>query len=137
MKIGELAERSGLSTHTLRYYGKCGLLQPSGRSQNNYRHYSDADLSSALFIKRCKQSGFTLEETAALLTIKGAKDEHVCAEAKAITAQKIADISRQMEQLAAMKATLEDLSELCCGGSESAEFCSIIAKLEQQEQVTS
>ena len=39
MKIGELAERTGVSTRLLRYYEEQGLLSPE-RAQNGYRDYS-------------------------------------------------------------------------------------------------
>ena len=99
MKISELATRSGISAHTLRYYEKLGLITPKHRSENNYRDYSQDDLATAQFIKRCKDSGFSLEDTASLLSIKDAKDEHVCAEAKAITLAKVVDIQTKITQL--------------------------------------
>ena len=131
MKISELEMRSGISSHTLRYYEKSGLLKASKRNANNYRVYSKDDLTTALFIKRCKQSGFSLIDTAALLAIKDDKSQHVCAEAKMITASKLVEISAQIEQLKRMRATLSELEKFCCGGQESAEFCSIISALEE------
>lgn len=136
MKISELAKQSGLSAHTLRYYEKLNLIKPQHRTVNNYRDYSQDDLATAQFIKRCKESGFSLNDTASLLGIKDAKDEHVCAEAKAITLAKVLDIKTQITQLQNMEKMLTELAEVCCGGNESAKFCSIIAKLEsaQREQ---
>lgn len=130
MKISDLAKRSGISAHTLRYYEKTGLLSASQRSDSNYRIYSKDDLTTAKFIKRSKECGFSLAETATLLAIKHDKSQHVCAEAKAITSSKLADISQQIEQLKQMQKTLQQLEHYCCGGQESAEFCSIIASLE-------
>ena len=130
MKISELAKRSGISAHTLRYYEKLGLIVPSQRSDNNYREYSADDLATAHFIRRCKESGFSLDDTASLLSIKDAKDEHVCAEAKAITLAKVDDIQNKITQLQRMEKTLSELAHVCCGGNESAKFCSIISKLE-------
>lgn len=132
MKIGDLAERSGISAHTLRYYDKAGLFRASKRSESNYRIYSQDDLTTAKFIKRSKECGFTLAETASLLAIKHNKSEHVCAEAKQITATKINDITHQIAQLKHMQKTLQQLERYCCGGQESAEFCSIISALEQE-----
>lgn len=132
MKIGDLAERSGISAHTLRYYDKAGLFRASKRSESNYRIYSQDDLTTAKFIKRSKECGFTLAETASLLAIKHNKSEHVCAEAKQITATKISDITHQIAQLKHMQKTLQQLERYCCGGQESAEFCSIISALEQE-----
>jgi MerR family Zn(II)-responsive transcriptional regulator of zntA len=131
MKISQLEKLSGISAHTLRYYEKSGLLKASMRNENNYRIYSADDLATAKFIKHSKQCGFTLAETTSLLAIKHDKRQHVCAEAKTITANKLRDISSQIEQLKQMQKTLTQLEKYCCGGQESAEFCSIIAALEE------
>jgi MerR family Zn(II)-responsive transcriptional regulator of zntA len=132
MRISDLAKRSGISAHTLRYYEKTGLLSASQRSESNYRIYSQDDLTTAKFIKRSKECGFSLAETASLLAIKHDKDQHVCAEAKFITSTKIVDITQQIAQLKQMQKTLQKLESYCCGGQESAEFCSIISSLEQE-----
>lgn len=131
MKISALEKQSGISAHTLRYYEKAGLLQASRCSENNYRDYSQDDLTTAKFIKRSKECGFSLADIATLLTIKNDKSQHVCAEAKRITSTKLEHIELQIIQLQQMQKTLTELEKYCCGGQESAEFCSIIARLEQ------
>lgn len=41
--IRSMAERCGMTTHTLRYYERVGLIQPVGRARNGHRRYSEAD----------------------------------------------------------------------------------------------
>jgi DNA-binding transcriptional MerR regulator len=41
--IQSMAERSGMTAHTLRYYERVGLIQPVGRARNGHRRYSEAD----------------------------------------------------------------------------------------------
>jgi MerR family Zn(II)-responsive transcriptional regulator of zntA len=132
MKISELVKQSGISAHTIRYYEKLGLLTASQRSQSNYRLFSNDDVTTAKFIKRSKECGFSLAETSALLAIKNDKSQHICAEAKLITNQKIVEITEQIAKLKNMQDTLQELEQYCCGGSESAEFCSIISSLEKE-----
>jgi len=132
MKISELVKQTGISAHTIRYYEKLGLLTASQRSQSNYRLYSKDDVTTAKFIRRSKECGFTLAETSALLAIKNDKSQHICAEAKLITSQKIKAITEQISKLKNMQNTLQELEQYCCGGQESAEFCSIITSLEKE-----
>ena len=132
MRISELARRAGMSAHTVRYYEKVGLLTPSQRTESNYRVYNKDDVITAEFIKRSKECGFSLAETASLLAIKNDKSQHVCAEAKQITQTKIVEIAAQIEKLKKMQNTLTELEAFCCGGQESAVFCSIISSLEQE-----
>jgi DNA-binding transcriptional MerR regulator len=62
MRIGELAERAGTTTRTLRYYESLGLL-PAGRTENGYRRYDTEDLRLLRQIQTLQAFGFELEET--------------------------------------------------------------------------
>ncbi len=130
MKIGELAKKSGLSAHTLRFYEKQGLIQASTRSESNYRIYTQADLSTAKFIKRSRDMGFSLGEVEVFLSIRADKPAHICADAKDIAEQKISDVQKKISEMQHVLVALHKLSDACCGGSESAEFCSIIDALD-------
>ncbi|MFD3323985.1 MerR family transcriptional regulator [Streptomyces sp. NPDC058701] len=62
MRIGELAERAGTSTRTLRYYESRGLLT-ARRADNGYRTYDEDDLRLLREIRTLQDFGFELEET--------------------------------------------------------------------------
>ncbi|MCV2402530.1 Zn(2+)-responsive transcriptional regulator [Marinomonas sp. C2222] len=130
MKIGQLAKSSGISSSTLRYYEQQGLIQASSRSGSNYRQYTEQDLSTAKFIKRCRDTGFSLEEVSELLSIRADKANYVCEDAKQIAEQKILDVESKIQQMQQLLNTLHQLSDACCGGVESAEFCRILDTLE-------
>ncbi len=61
LKIQEVSERTGLSTHTLRYYEKAGLLAPVDRSDGGARRYSERDVDSLLFITRLRMTGMSIQ----------------------------------------------------------------------------
>lgn len=134
MKIGELAKQSGLSAHTLRYYEKQGLLKATARSESNYRLYDQQGLDTARFIKRSREIGFSLEEVEVFLSIRADKPAHVCAEAKTLADNKIVDVEQKISELKQVLSALHKLSDACCGGNESAEFCSIIEALENNDK---
>jgi DNA-binding transcriptional MerR regulator len=69
MQIGEVAERTGLSLRTIRYYEEVGLVVPSARSQGGFRLYTDPDVQRLLTIKRMKPLELTLEQMRELLDI--------------------------------------------------------------------
>ena len=58
--IGEFAEKTGLSTHTLRYYEKEGLLYSINRKSNGLREFSDKDLSLLNIILCLKATGMSI-----------------------------------------------------------------------------
>lgn len=66
-RIGEVAQRTGLTRRTLRHYDDLGLLVPSARSWGDYRLYDEADLLRLLQIQNLKALGLTLPEIAGAL----------------------------------------------------------------------
>jgi len=67
MQIGEVANQTGLSLRTIRYYEEMGLVVPSARTSGGFRLYTDADVARLQLIKRMKPLEFSLEETKDLL----------------------------------------------------------------------
>lgn len=67
-RIGEVAERTGLTRRTLRHYDELGLLVPSARSWSDYRLYDSADLLRLLQIQNLKALGLSLGEIADALS---------------------------------------------------------------------
>ncbi|REC95146.1 MerR family transcriptional regulator [Kushneria indalinina] len=62
MKIGELARRSGRSTHTLRYYERIGLLPPPRRDGSGQRDYDASILVWLAFLERLRATGMPIRE---------------------------------------------------------------------------
>lgn len=62
MRIGELAERAGVSHRTIHYYERLGLLQPTEREGAGYRYYDDTALRRLLKIAALKRLGLSLEQ---------------------------------------------------------------------------
>ena len=62
MKIGELAERSGVSIDTVRFYERRGVLPTPARTASGYRTYAPATLDRLRFARRLQELGFTLDE---------------------------------------------------------------------------
>lgn len=70
MKIGDLAEQSGVSVQTVRFYERGGLLPKPPRTRSGYREYGVHDVHRLRFIRRAKELGFTLTEVAELLDLR-------------------------------------------------------------------
>ena len=61
MKIAEVSERYGLSSDTLRYYERIGLLPPVNRSESGIRDYNELDVRRVEFIKCMRSAGLSIE----------------------------------------------------------------------------
>jgi DNA-binding transcriptional MerR regulator len=60
LTIEQVAQRSGLSAHTLRYYERVGLLDPIGRSTSGHRRYAAKDLAWLEFLTRLRTTGMPI-----------------------------------------------------------------------------
>ena len=58
--IQQVASMTGLSTHTLRYYEKIGLIKNVQRDQTGYRQYTDVDLAWIQFLIRLRVTGMPM-----------------------------------------------------------------------------
>lgn len=61
MKIKEFSQKTGLTTYTLRYYEKIGLLQPE-RDKANHRDYNKDDLEWIDLLQKLKSTGMPLKD---------------------------------------------------------------------------
>jgi MerR family transcriptional regulator, repressor of the yfmOP operon len=69
--IEQVATRTGLTKRTLRYYEEVGLLPPTGRTEGNYRRYSEADLQQLERIMNLRDLlGFSLNDIRELLKVE-------------------------------------------------------------------
>ena len=68
LRIGDVAERTGLSLRSLRHYEEVGLLPCPQRSPGGFRLYDDSTLQRLAVIMGMKPLGFSLEEMREVLT---------------------------------------------------------------------
>lgn len=62
MRIGTVADQSGLSTKTIRYYEDIGVLDPPTRLPNGYRDYPEEVFERLTFVRSVQAVGLTLGE---------------------------------------------------------------------------
>lgn len=62
LKIGQVAEQTGLSIHTLRYYEQIGLLLPITRESSGHRLYSERDVASIRFVIALRTAGMPVAD---------------------------------------------------------------------------
>ena len=128
LKIGEVAQRGGVSLQTIRYYEREGLLAKPPRLASGYRLFPDTAVRRVRFIKRAQELGFSLAEIRELLSLRenaaaGAQDMRERARAK------VADIEQKIRRLRAMKNALKALAESCPGCGPLSD-CPILEALE-------
>ncbi|MFE3070102.1 MerR family transcriptional regulator [Streptomyces sp. NPDC059247] len=105
MRIGELAERAGTTTRTLRYYESRGLLT-ARRTERGHRTYDEADLRLLREIRTLRAFGFDLEETRPFVDClrAGHPAGDSCPASIAVYRRKIAELDGLVERLLAVRA---------------------------------
>src|SRR5262245_31046434 len=107
MRIKDVAERSGFSPPTLRYYEEIGLLPEPARTPSGYRIYDDRTLARLAFVTRAKQLGCTLEEIADLTTAwEGGRCGPVQDRLRRLVADKLAAARGQIVELSTLSSEL-------------------------------
>jgi DNA-binding transcriptional MerR regulator len=66
-KVGELAERTGLTVRTLHHYDGIGLLSPSARTPSGHRQYGEAEVERLGRIVALRAAGLSLDEIGRVL----------------------------------------------------------------------
>ena len=110
MRIAEVAERTGFSPATLRYYEELELLPAPARTPAGYRAYDESVLDRLAFIGRAKRLGCTLDEVAELLPQwDGGRCAPVQARLRELAVAKLDETRARAAELAAFAADLEGI----------------------------
>ena len=73
IKIGELAERGGVSRDTVRFYERVGLLRQPSRTASRHRVYDEQAVAQLRLIRGLQGLGLTLEDIRHLLRLRAAR----------------------------------------------------------------
>ena len=112
LKVGDLANRTGLTIRTLHHYDEIGLLKPSHRSDAGHRLYTIRDLGRLQQIVSLRQLGFSLDEVRDCIDRPDFSPINVLRMHAARLRQQI-DLERQLcERLEALAAYFENAGEI-------------------------
>jgi DNA-binding transcriptional MerR regulator len=111
-RISELAQRSGFSPTTLRYYETVGVVPPPARSSAGYRIYDEDALDRLAFVRRAKALGLALDDIVELVQIR---DDRACASLQqrigTLLDERLAAIRHERDELAALGGQLGEVRD--------------------------
>lgn len=130
MRIGELARRSGLTAHTIRYYEREGLLPLPGRTPGGFREYARDALEDLRFIRKARALGLRLRDIRETMEI-AAGGRKPCEHVRATLTERLAEVEARMRELRALRETLRKTLRRLDGAAASGSRgrCSIIESL--------
>jgi len=130
IKVGALAEQSGVHVETIRYYQNLGLMPKPVRAHGAVRRYGKDAVERLRFIKRAQGLGFSLDEVKLLLGLS--IGEH-CRETRILAERKRELVDKKITDLRAIQSALNALIA-ACGTGKHGRGCPIIESLSVEER---
>ncbi len=109
-KIGDLSEKTGISTEAIRYYERIGLIPESQRADNGYRVYTQPDVERLNFIRRARALDIALDEIDEILAFRE-RDEPPCSHVMMVMERRIEEIENRIRDLQKMRDEIKRLHE--------------------------
>ena len=138
-RIGEIAERTGVSVETLRYYEKRRLLNAPARTEGGFRVYSDAVVHQVRFIKQAQSLGLRLDDILQLAAGQ-LRRSHApsCRKVRELLTRRIEDIDARIKELREFRRTLHEHLTACDQAltSSSEPACPTIEILEEPKRAS-
>jgi DNA-binding transcriptional MerR regulator len=110
LTISALAGSLGLSTDTLRYYERLGLLPPAERAASGYRLYGEEAVERLRFVCAAKRMGLRLADIKELLDVRD-RGQCPCGHTEELVDRRLAEVEVEIQQLSAVRAQLLALRE--------------------------
>ncbi|ALB29224.1 MerR family transcriptional regulator [Companilactobacillus heilongjiangensis] len=126
--IGEVAEKTGLSSYTLRYYDKEGLMPFVHRGNGGRREFTDDDMDFVDLIACLKETGMSLKEIREFINMSMAGNDTLQARLEMFKRQRD-EVMKQIEQsqryLKKLDYKVKYFEAACNNGSEDGleNFC--------------
>ena len=111
-QIGKVAQETGLSIDTIRFYEKEGLLREPPRSEGGFRLYNSPDIKHLRFIRTAQELGFSLGEIRELLLIQDERVE-ACTHVRDLIGQRLVSVRRKLDDLRRIERDLQSALEKC------------------------
>jgi DNA-binding transcriptional MerR regulator len=110
MRIGELAERAGISAKAIRYYEQIGILTPPERNASGYRAFDEAALGRLGFVRAAQAVGLTLGEIRQVIAFRD-NGQAPCAHVTDLLQRHAADLEARIRELQQLQGELRQLAE--------------------------
>jgi DNA-binding transcriptional MerR regulator len=107
MSISDVAERTGLTTHTLRYYEREGLmLTPVGRASSTHRRYTEADVAWVTFLTKLRSTAMPIATMREYVVLARQGDDTQAERLELLLLHRMA-VVRQLEDMTASLAAID------------------------------
>ncbi len=127
MRINQLAQQSGVSAKTIRYYEEIGLLPAAVRAENGYREYRQSSLDLLRFIRRCRDLQISIDSIRKLVKVQ-AFGSAPCEEVELIVRDQLNNVRGTIKEMQLLEEDLARLASSC--EEQNVSKCQILKSLQ-------
>lgn len=128
--ISKVALQANVTTDSIRFYEREGLISPAKKSAAGYRLYTEEAVRRLGFIKHAQQCGFSLSDIRELLELRG-DNQSCCDDMYRVAVEKKLQLEGKIKALDAMSQALSSLIKMCSHDKKSLDDCPILGALEK------
>src|SRR6516162_11056738 len=132
-KIGQVANVTGLSIDTIRFYEKQGLLKRSPRTLGGFSLFGAGDIETLKFVRKAQEWGFSLNQIRELLILRA---DHVpaCSHVKELLDQKLTAVEQKITELRSLEMSLKRALRKCkrelkTAAPDHANYCPVLEEI--------
>ena len=107
MNIKKVTEQLGISSHTIRYYERIGLVPPISRDKNGVRNFTDIDIQRLDFIKCMRHAGLSIESLHEYMHLYSLNDDRTIPARKRILEEEAEKLDERIASLQETRAYLQ------------------------------
>ncbi|MCL6415991.1 MerR family DNA-binding protein [Aestuariirhabdus sp. Z084] len=140
MRVKQLAEAAHVTTDTVRFYARKGLLMSTRDPDNGYQHFNQEALRQLRFIQQARTLGFSLQEIEQILHHQHSASSP-CPMVRDLLSQRVPKVRQQIEELQTllhrMENALDRWQEMPDGLPDGHTICRLIEHWDSDQQETS
>jgi DNA-binding transcriptional MerR regulator len=138
LQIGDVANQTGLSVDTIRFYERERLLHAAARSNGGFRLFSKSDVDDLAFIRNAQELGFSLQEIRDLVGLKNTRHPD-CNQVEQLLTHKIASVRAKIAALRKLERELQRTMTQCRSNlrhatSDKAENCPALSDISHRNE---
>ena len=107
MNIKKVSEQLGISSNTIRYYERIGLVPPINRDKNGVRNFTDIDIQRLDFIKCMRHAGLSIESLHEYMHLYSLNDDRTILARKRILEEESEKLDERIANLQETRAYLQ------------------------------
>ena len=126
MRIGELAQRQGVTTKTIRFYESIGLMPDPSRTASGYRSYEEPDAERLTFIKTAQRLGLSLDDIREIIAMRDS-GTRPCGYVAEVLDRQLKDLDRRIREMRDLRDELRQLQHRAALEPDGdAAYCQVI-----------